>query len=195
MSSIIPSNNSPLLHALARLTEAETAAADWRLILRNRQADTVQEQFVPHLAWENSISDAEGWAFAENGQARRNLIKDYITRHQTKGTPSMIRQLFRDLQLGEIDILENVHNLQWDGSATFDGNHFFGGGADDWAKYAIVLRRVISVKQAGIIKQLLAEIAPLRCELVYLDYRSNPLYWDGEIRFDGSYTFGAITHD
>nr|DAS19929.1 MAG TPA: hypothetical protein [Caudoviricetes sp.] len=30
---------------------------------------------------------------------------------------------------------------------------------------------------------------------MYLDYRSNPLLWDGEMIFDGSYTFGAITHD
>ena len=69
----------------------------------------------------------------------------------------------------------------------------FGGAPGDWAKYAIVLKRVISIEQAEVIKALLAEIAPARCQLLYLDFRSNPLYWDGEITFNGNYTFGAIT--
>ena len=193
MPSILPSNNSPLMHALAQLSEQQIASLDWRVILLNREAATCQTHFLPYLAWENSIADAEGWGFAETETAQRNLIQNYVAKHQHKGTPAMIRQLFRDLQLGEIDILERVHNLTFDGSATFDGNFFFGGGSDDWAKYAIVLKRVVSIAQAEIIKQFLAEITPLRCELVYLDYRSNPLYWNAEIAFDGTHTFGAIT--
>ena len=177
MQSILPSNNSPLMHALAQLSEQQIAALDWRVILLNREAATCQTHFLPYLAWENSIADAEGWGFAETESAQRNLIQNYVAKHQHKGTPAMIR----------------VHNLTCDGSATFDGNFFFGGGSDDWAKYAIVLKRVVSIAQAEIIKQFLAEITPLRCELVYLDYRSNPLYWNAEIAFDGTHTFGAIT--
>lgn len=167
------------MHALAKMSADEIAQWDCRVIINNHDAETAQTAFLPYLAWENSIADAEGWGFAETERAKRNLIGDYIGKHQHKGTPYMIRQLFRDLQLGEIDILERVSNQKWDGSTTFDGLSFFGGRNDDWAKYAIVLRRVISIKQSTIIKNLLAEITPLRCELVYLDYRSNPLLWDG----------------
>ena len=190
--TVIPSNNAPLLHALARLTAEHPAADGWHAILDNRDAATAASGFLPYLAWENSIADAEGWGFAETETARRSLIRNYTERHQHKGTPAMIRQLFRDLQLGEIDILERVSSLKWDGSTTFGGQYFFGGGEKDWAKYAVVLRRVVSVAQAETIRQFLDEIAPLRCELVYLDFRSNPLYWDGEISFNGTYTFGAI---
>jgi len=40
MQSILPSNNSPLMHALAQLSEQQIAALDWRVILQNREAAT-----------------------------------------------------------------------------------------------------------------------------------------------------------
>lgn len=192
--TVIPNNNSPLQHALARLTEEETAAVDWRVILRSRDPQQCDAHWLPWLAWENSISDAEGWRFAETEQARRDLIAGYIAKHQLKGTPAGIRRLFRDLQLGEIEILERATRLRWNGEALFDGRNVFGGGAGDWAKYAIILKRPVLAKQAKWIIDMLEAIAPARCELLYLDYRAHALKWDGEISFDGSYNFGAFTN-
>ena len=63
--TILPSNNSPLMHALARLAEAETAAIDWRVITHSKDPAVCAAAWLPWLAWENSISDAEGWRFAE----------------------------------------------------------------------------------------------------------------------------------
>lgn len=190
--TVIPSNNSPLQHALARLTAAETEAVDWRVILRSKDPARCDAAWLPWLAWENSISDAEGWRFAETEEAKRRLIADYITKHQLKGTPAVIRKLFHDLGLGEVEIIERVADLKWNGKATFDGRYIFGGATGDWAVYGIVLKRVVDVTQAEIIKQILAEIAPARCQLLYLDYRATPLKWNGEITFNGQYTFGAI---
>ena len=190
--SVLPSNSTALQHALARLTEQETAAIDWRVILQSKDPVVCDPKWLPWLAWENSIGDAEGWGFAETEAARRRVVADYVRRHQLKGTPAAIRGLFRDLDLGEVDILERAARLRWNGEALFDGRHIFGGGEGDWAKYAVVLKRVVSVRQGEIIKQILAEIAPARCELLYLDYRATALLWDGEIKFDGSYTFGAV---
>lgn len=192
MSSVLPSNNSPLQHALAKLTEHELASLDFRVITHSHRADVCHSRWLPFLAWENSIADAEGWGFAETEAAQRALIANYTQIHQLKGTPAAIRQLFADLQLGDIDIIERVGDLRWDGTAQFDGKHLFGGYAGDWAQYGIVLKRVVSVAQAEVIKHILAEIAPIRCQLLYLDYRAHALYWDGEINFDGSYTFGAV---
>lgn len=194
MNSIIPSNNSPLQHTLAKLTEQELVSLDWRVIIRSRSPQECDPAFLPFLAWENSISDAEGWRFAETEQAKRNLITNYIAVHQGKGTPAVIRQLFRDLQLGEIDIVERTGDLAWDGTANFDGKYIFNGDIQNgWAYYGIVLKRVITVQQAELIKYMLNEIAPARCKLLYLDFRSKALLWDGEINFDGEYTFGAST--
>lgn len=180
---------------LARLTEQEIAAIDWRVINQAHDPAQCDAKWLPWLAWENSISDAEGWRFAETDSARRRLIADFIAKHQRKGTPAVIRQLFRELGLGEIDILERAASLLFNGVANFDGKYIWGGNVEDWAKYAIVLKRVISVQQAKFIQDMLAEIAPARCELLYIDYRANALYWDGEISFDGAYNFGAVTNE
>lgn len=190
--SVLPSNSTVLQHALARLTDEETAAIDWRVITESKDPTVCDPKWLPWLAWENSISDAEGWGFAETEEARRRVVGDYVRRHQLKGTPAAIRTLFRDLQLGEVEILERAARLRWNGKENFDGRNVFGGAPGDWAKYAVVLKRVVSVRQAEVIKQILAEIAPARCELLYLDYRATALMWDGEITFDGNYTFGAV---
>ena len=192
--TVIPSNNSALQHALAQMTDSEIAAIDWRIINRAHDPMLCDAKWLPWLAWENSISDAEGWLFAETEEAKRRLISDFILKHQLKGTPYGIRLLFRELGLGEIDILERATRLRWNGEALFDGKNVFGGGVGDWAKYAIILKRVVSVQQAKWIMAILEDIAPARCELLYLDYRANALKWDGEIMFDGAYTFGAVTN-
>lgn len=190
--SLIPSNNSPLQHALSQLSSQQIAQIDWRVITQNHSSLHCSAEFLPFLAWENSISDAEGWIFAESETAQRQIIQNYIAKHQHKGTPAMIRQLFRDLQLGEIEIIERASEQQYNGNISFDGKHYFGGNNGDWATYGVVLSRVISIEQGEQIKQILAEIAPLRCRLLYLDFRSNPILWNGEIAFDGSYSFGSI---
>lgn len=191
MNSTIPSNNSPLQHALARLTDGETAALDTAAV--NRQLDPARcdPAFLPFLAWQRSIETPEGWELVQTDEARRRLIAAFDEIHAHKGTPHAIRQLFRLLQLGEVQIIERANEFTWNGEVLFDGSRTFGGREDDWAKYSIVLTRPVSNRQAAQIRALLAEIAPLRCELVALDYRANPLLWNGEISFDGEYSFGA----
>lgn len=192
MDTLIPkSSGSRLQHDLARLTDQEAAALDIAVITRSRDPQQCDAHWLPWLAWERSIGGEEGWQFAESEAARRDLISGYIAKHQQKGTPAVIRQLFRDLRLGEISIIERAAALRWSGEATFDGTHIFGGAAGDWAKYAIVVNRPITNAQAEHLRKILEQITPKRCELVYIDYRNTPLHWDGEITFNGSYNFGA----
>lgn len=191
MNSTIPSNNSPLQHALARLTDGETAALDTDAV--NRQLDPARcaPAFLPFLAWQRSIETPEGWELAQTDEARRSLIAAFDEIHAHKGTPHAIRQLFRLLQLGEVKIIERVNKFTWNGVANFNGSRTFGGLAGDWAKYSIGLNRPISIRQATQIRAMLEHIAPLRCQLLHLDYRTHPHRWNGEISFDGEYSFGA----
>ena len=46
MNSIIPSNNSVLQHTLAKLTEQDLAALDWRVILRSRHPQECDSAFL-----------------------------------------------------------------------------------------------------------------------------------------------------
>lgn len=188
---IMPSGSTPLQHMLAQITAEELAAIDCREIIRAHDAAACDEKWLPWLAWENSIGDAEGWMFAETEEAQRRLIADFVAKHQNKGTPAVIRRLFRDLQLGEVDIIERASFLRWNGAAKFDGTYRFGGEAGDWAKYAVIVRRPVSNRQAAQLRDILGQITPLRCELVYIDFRNTPLKWNGEITFDGTYNFGA----
>ncbi|HGM0440077.1 TPA: phage tail protein, partial [Neisseria gonorrhoeae] len=65
MNSTVPANNSPLQHALAKLTERETAAV-------SRQLDPARcdPGFLPFHAFARSIGTEEGWDFAETDEAR-----------------------------------------------------------------------------------------------------------------------------
>nr|WP_304675250.1 phage tail protein [Neisseria polysaccharea] len=191
MNSTIPSNNSPLQHALAKLTERETAALDTAAVSRQLDPQRCDPGFLSFHAFARSIGEEEGWDFAETDEARRTLIAGFAEIHARKGTPYAIRQLFRILRLGEIQIIERANEFKWDGEALFDGSRRFGGREGDWAEYRIVLTRPVSIRQATRIRALLAEIAPLRCELTALDYRNHPHRWNGEIRFNGEYSFGA----
>lgn len=190
--SLLPSNNSPLEHAIATLMDQLILGIDSAVIDQARQPETCAAKFLPWLAWQRSISDDEGWSFAETEASKRKLIGDYVQKHQRKGTPSVIRQLFRDLALGEVDIIENAANLKWNGTATFDGKYQFSGEEGDWAKYGIIVKRVVSNAQAQALTKILNAITPARCALLYIDFRSAELLWNGEISFDGSYNYGAV---
>jgi phage tail P2-like protein len=189
--TILPSNERPLQQALAKLDAETIAGLNTGLVRQAKRPQDCPANMLPWLAWENSISDAEGWQFAENETQMRALVAGYIEKHERKGTPSVIRQLFRDMQLGEIDIIERVTSLKWNGQATFGGDYFFGGSDGDWACYAIKVYRPITNQQAAILRGILAQITPARCRLMYLSFRDTPIFWNGEINFDGSYNFGA----
>ena len=184
--TLIPSPATRLQQDLARLTEAQAAAIDADIIRRSRDPEKCDAQWLPWLAWERSIGDEEGWAFADTEAVQRQLITDFVKKHQYKGTHFVIRKLFADIGLGEIKIIEKGEEMRKSGIIMPDSNT-----AVDWARYAIEVRTPITNLQAAIIRRMLEAIAPKRCELVYLDFRGNPLYWDGEINFDGQYNFGA----
>lgn len=192
MKTLLPSNSSLLQKALARLGAELLVKIDTDVIRESKDPQACDASLLPWLAWENSIGDAEGWRFAENEHQKRRLVQGYIEKHALKGTPYVIRQLFRDMDLGEIDILERVKALDWSGSAEFNGDYYFGGGAGDWACYGIKIHRPITNVQAEILKEMLAELAPARCKLIYLSYRDSPIFWNGEVSFDGNFNFGAV---
>ena len=81
--------------------------------------------------------------------------------------------------------------MRWNGTAKLNGVYQYGGGEGVWAKYGIVLKRVISNAQAAVLRRILGRIAPLRCELIFMDFRSEAFKWDGTLVFDGTYNFGA----
>lgn len=149
-------------------------------------------EFLPFLAWAQSIADEEGWSFAESEEARRNLIARSTEIHKKKGTIWSIREVFRMLGLGEVSILENIGRLRHDGTFNYDGTMVHGGDASStWATYIVKLNVPITNEQAEIVRKILAGIAPARSELTSLDFKSVAIRHNSVASRDGTYNYGS----
>ena len=190
--SLLPSSATDLQHALA-LTTAKATDLNHNVIRDSRNPMTCVADLLPWLAWENSIDDAEGWVFAEGETEKRALIADYIAKHEYKGTPYSIRRLFRDLGLGEIDIIEDVGKIRYDGKVTHDGTYLHGSTGDTWATYNIIVKeQPITNDQADFLKTILKGIAPARCELRQIIYTRVAIRHNNVAMYDGTYNYGAV---
>ena len=149
-------------------------------------------EFLPFLAWAQSIADEEGWSFAESEEARRNLIARSTEIHKKKGTIWSIREVFRMLGLGEVSILENIGRLRHDGTFNYDGTMVHGGDVSStWATYIVKLNVPITNEQAEIVRKILAGIAPARSELTSLDFKSVAIRHNSVASRDGTYNYGS----
>lgn len=161
-------------------------------VLDIKKPEQCPMEFLPFLAWEESISDEEGWSFAEGEAARRNLIARSADIHKKKGTIWAIREVFRMLGLGEIELLENVGRLFYDGTHTHNEEMIYGGDfSSTWATYIVRLKVPITNDQAEIVKKILAGIAPARSELRRLDYSAVALRHNAVATHDGTYNYGS----
>lgn len=190
--SLLPSSATDLQHALA-LTTAKATDLNHNVIRDSRNPMTCAVDLLPWRAWENSIDDAEGWVFAESEDDKRKLIADYIKKHELKGTPASIRRLFRDLGLGEIDIIEDVGKIRYDGRVKYDGTYIHGSTGGTWATYNIIVKeQPITNDKADFLKEILKGIAPARCQLKQIIYTRIAIRYNNTAVYDGTYNHGAI---
>jgi hypothetical protein len=153
--------------------------------------DIVDVSVLPFLAEQFSLV-GDGWELAATEAAQRALIKASIQIHQKKGTPWAIRQLFLLLGLGGVDIDEGRSGYVRDGSKRRDGFPVRGDRSLRWAEYRIRCYRLLTVEQATVARQMLANIAPARCFLFDIDFTAAALIRNGVARRDGSYTRGLV---
>ncbi|WP_432719831.1 phage tail protein [Jeongeupia wiesaeckerbachi] len=154
--------------------------------------DSVDASALYALAEQFSLTDSDGWALAETETAQRALIKRAIEIHRYKGTPWAVREVFRLLGLGEIEIEEGRGGYRRDGTCRRDGFAIRGTKADQWAVYRIKCFRQLSIKQAEEARRMLASVAPARCALFEIDFSAAALIRNGFARRDGTYTRGSI---
>lgn len=190
LRKLLPSNRTNLEAALA---DAMELLADPNVIKTVSEVDNIPSAWIPWLAWGLSISDDEGWQFAESDEQKRELMRRTLDIHRHKGTIWSIREVFRILGIGEIDILENVGLLRYDGENSYNGVYIHGGGEGTWATYRVILRQAITNEQAVIVRRMLEGIAPMRSELYTLEYIATPIRYNGAAEFSGSYNFGSAT--
>lgn len=188
MSELLPRSSSTMEH---NLSKACSVIADLPVKLRALwNPDDCPSAFLPWLGETFNLMGYNGWDLAESDDARRQLIKGAVELHRHKGTVGSIRNVIRRLVLGEVEIIENISVLNYDGTRTYNG--YMAHGADEMrAVYRVILSQPITNDMADTLKKILAEFAPARCHLASLEYQDVPIRYNAVAKYDGSYNYGS----
>ena len=186
-NSLLPSGSSTLEK---QLSHTFAAIADIPVPIRLLwSAEHCPEALLPWLAWSLSVSE---WDDDWSEENKRNAILNSIHIHQHKGTVAAIRRVMAAVGYGDVDIIENRSLKTWNGELCFDGETLFEHEPMHWAEYKIRLYQPITIFEAAQVKRLLADNAPARCHLLAFNFTRAGHRWNGEIQFDGNFTFGEV---
>lgn len=148
--------------------------------------DLLGDDCLPLLAEKWSVTGYDGLLVADSENSKRALIKGAIELHRRKGTPWSIREVFRKLDLGEINIDEGLKSRVYDNTTVMAIPE-----NERWAYYAIQLNNPITNEQAKNIRKVLRNFAPARCTLAVLDYKSAPIRYNNKATYNGAYNHGS----
>lgn len=153
--------------------------------------DLVTPSALALLGEQFSMSGEDGWNLAESDEAKRALIKGAIELHRQKGTPWAIREVVRRLGFGEVELIEGIGRLRYDGQRRHDGK-MIHGDPSAWAVYRVILlERAITNDQANNLRSVLAAFTPARCHLASLEYQSVPIRYNAQASYDGQFNHGS----
>ncbi|MCM2494534.1 phage tail protein I [Burkholderia glumae] len=151
----------------------------------------VDASALPFLADQFSVMGEDGWNLAESDEAKRALIKGAIELHRYKGTPWAVRDVIRRLGFGEVELIESIARVSYDGKHRYNG-WMVHGDPGLWAAYRIILLdRAVTNDQAVLLRTTLAAFAPARCVLASLEYRSVPVRYNGAAHYDAQFNHGS----
>lgn len=183
--SLLPPSSSVLERSIA---DALALNIDPSVLKTLWNPATCPANLLPWLAWTLSV---DGWELAESEEARRDLLMGAVAIHKQKGTPSAIRNMIRRLGFGEVDLIEGINRLRYDGQRTCNGL-MIAGDPTQWATYRVVmLERPLTNDQVEQLKTALAAVAPARCRLASIEYQSVPLRCNGVAIYNGAYNNGS----
>lgn len=152
------------------------------------QAQHCPTSLLPWLAWSLSVDEwDENWS----DEQKRNSILDSINIHKTKGTVASIRRVLASAGYGDVDILENLSEISYDGHHTYNADYVHGATESHWATYRIYLKRPISLEQSEQVRRLLANTAPARCHLLGLHFEQANNLYNHQISHNGQYSYGV----
>lgn len=186
MRRLLPPNHTVLEAALADAAALQCPADVLRTLSDSQRCPPA---LLPWLAWERSVEQFDAAATVEK---QRALIHASLTVHKHKGTVAAVRDVFRILGLGEVEIEEGRGGLRRDGTRRRSDYYLRGNRSSHWASYRVLCGSLLTVPQASLARALLADIAPVRCQLHSLDFSRAALVRNGYGRRNGHYTRGRI---
>lgn len=151
--------------------------------------DGVDYSALPSLAEQFSLI-GDGWEFADTEQKQRELLKNAIALHRSKGTPAAIYYCFSLFGFTNIIIEEGRIGYLHNGILKRDGWGLRGGSGSQWADYRVLLTGLMTFTQANAIKRMLKNWAPARCHLYQIVF-NNQHFHNGILYRNGTYSHGA----
>lgn len=183
--ALLPQSASPAEYAME---QAVGRAEDVPVPIRPLwDAETCPVALLPWLAWALNIDEwDEQWTPAE----KRASILAAVQIHRRKGTIGAIRRALTAAGYGSAEILEGAQPQLYDGVISHNGLDTYAA-ADHWAQYRVNLFSPVTNRQGDRIRAMLRAVAPLRCELVALNFAAAAFSYNGAIRYDGAANYGV----
>ncbi|BBH14539.1 phage tail protein I [Chromobacterium haemolyticum] len=185
-SRLLPGNRTPLEAAIADSCTPDIDPTTIRGIADSARCPVA---LLPLLAWERSIDDFNA---AASEARQRAVIRSSVAVHRRKGTVAAVRQLFRDLGLGEVDIEQGRSGYRRDGSRRREAYNRRGPRGTHWAEYRVICYSLLTNQQARTARALLDDIAAGRCRLVALDFSHAALTRNGYGQRNGAFSRGLV---
>lgn len=181
----MPPNSTPLEFALA---DAAADAVDIQVPLRDLwNPDTCPESHIAYLAWAFSVDQ---WDKSWPIELKREVVRQSLKIHRIKGSRASVEQALAALGFPGAVILEGVGGNRYNAEFTYDGTITYGVPSH-WAEYRVFIKQPISNRQAAIIRDALATVAPARSHLVELDFTEAVALYDATITYDGAFNYGV----
>ena len=152
--------------------------------------ELVDDKYIELLAEKWSVTGYDGYLLEDSIKSKRSLISAAVELHKYKGTPWAVKQICKNLGLGDVEIIERLAKQYYDGAINRNGM-YYRGDDNRWAQYRIILNGIITNEDAKIARLAIERFAPARSELVALDFRRFAFLHNKTITRDGTYSRGA----
>lgn len=180
--SLLPNHKSKLDKLLDELFGLRLESLDISVI--DTLANSCPASLLPILAASFDV-DIDGL----NEANARWLIKNAFKIHFYSGSFYAVKKAVQSVDSGAI-IIEGNLNQKYDGSIRHDKNRFYGSNTH-WAEYSIIASIPLSKQKAKQISEAAKSAAPARCVLVSIDHRASSVVYDGQIKYNDQFNYGA----
>lgn len=181
----MPPNSTPFELAYADAIENATAID---VPIRDLWSpDRCPVELLPWLAWSLSVDQ---WDRDWPESVKRRVIRESLAIHRIKGSRASVERALATLGLADAVITEGFDAERHDGAHLRDGSITYGRDVH-WATYRVFLNTPITNKQAALVRDALATVAPARSHLDQLDFTEAVALHDGTITRDGTFNYGV----
>ncbi len=180
--SLLPNHKSKFDKSLDELFGVRFEGLNLGVI--NILADSANKKLLGILAKSFDV-DINGLGENET----RAMIKDAFLIHRLSGTAYAVKKAVRVIDPDAI-IIEGNLSQKYNASLRYDGTRYYGSN-NHWAEYSILTSVRTDSTKAAYIKKVANQIAPVRCVLVAIEARGEPVRYDGSIRYDKNFNHGV----